>query len=1428
MIPIPELLSIYLQIKGWGLTTQLLKTVAAINEFKIQYQKLSDDELREQFRHFRAMVGSGVKPEDTEVCLFAIIREFTQRKIGVEHFEYNPYIHPDAYDEQLLAALVMRRGKIIQMNTGEGKTLVAPYQAIMDVLYGKRVIILSPNDHLSWRDAHSFAPLYQILDIKVSVVQPGMSVQDKMRAYQADVIYVSTEMLIFDFLRKNHSLTADANFPIPHDSIIIDEIDNVLMDQGSTHFQLVNPVDFDHKDFVDTLMFVRYFHELQDYTLDPLCKDVTFTMNGYNKITEISERIEMHPSLLRFYLKCAISAVSFYEKGREYLIKDKELIPIDSTTGRPHYGSSFEFGIQQSIEFKERVPLSYPNSVLSQITIQSFISRFKKISGMSGSAIQDCLEFKAMYHLDVIIIPPHKPCIRADYNDSVFAGKKDQIVAVVIDIQECVKAGRPVLVGTTNVRDAKALESFCSRKGIPVTLLTAENHFQEAEIIKHAGVSRRVTIVAKMAGRGVDIRLDDAAKKAGGLHVIGMGRSEMRRLDEQIKGRAGRQGDPGSSHFIISLEDDLLQTLGGVQVKKIMDRFGFDDGDEIQHPWITRAIRNAQRRIVIVSFYRRQTAFFRDEYLNRTRTDILMRRETLADSLDYSYKIPSIINQAVETMCGAGLAQNSAMLHELSHQTGLIIPPAIWSLQKRDKSAFATSLKQLLNNTFMERREIAGPYAFARERLILLRSIDYCWTLFIDQTARMVDETSSLSDMRSRFEILNILARQFMARDAQLFNDIDRTTMYYLLNIHKPEVLSRIKYWRGMGLTVGANGVPGLDDGVPVPEHVKRVYIKRSMGKDLPDSPVDSLLLPEVAFDATRSFEDLIGQYVAELASDNSKAHDIERIRSILVQFGKFTEAKEKGLEQVFDMLSAFIKSLKTMGIGFAVRRQHRAEIIGFYRYLCKHGNIRASYQITLEGKIKLRMQRIVRSLNNPMLYAQVALLTLAYLVFYYISQIPIAGFQFSHNPFMTNSSLDYLVRLVDQLFLCSSLSHVSYGLLGIMPYLAIRFVPIILSDGDSDIQFETPMLYAPAIFFFSVLATGFLILTANNAAAIPLTQKFMTGGSIFMATAFITLIIWSTQYLDLIGGVQVVILGNFTVALFRMISRGVFPVVATETWLYFFACASGFVLYILYYKYSYVQLEILASAKFDFEAGHIRETVNRIRFNTFYGGSQYLISFTLIVLLSFWFNWVLAWLRPGVSLSLMYYLWQPAVFVISVWLLLYKKMRFTLGVENVTSFLRKRDLFLKVPENFKMDEKVFLRQKFMRIFGLNIAFELAIISLIVGADAYLMQGKSDSFLIPLFFLTFFLFCFSYFLRTASQLFNAMFSSPGHFMLSRITLSPHMDTDANDSFMERLKAKYKLFKRLYSFVGHLLTISSILTVFLYCYRWVMHMIHRFF
>ncbi|MGF7478105.1 preprotein translocase subunit SecA [Campylobacter concisus] len=624
-----------------------IKRVAQINALEPTYEKMSDDELKIKFNELKAqVVEEKVTLNQILNDVFALVREASKRVLKMRHF-----------DVQLIGGMVLNDGRIAEMKTGEGKTLVATLPVILNAMSGKGVHVVTVNDYLAKRDATQMGELYNFLGLSVDVILSG-GYDDEVRqaAYNADITYGTNSEFGFDYLRDNMKFEAGQKVQRGHNFVIVDEVDSILIDEARTPLIISGPTNRTLDGYIRADQVAKQLTRgtpadpnvpgskpTGDFIVDEKNRTIMITEAGISKAEKlfgVENLYNLENAVLSHHLDQALKAHNLFEKDVHYVVKDGEVVIVDEFTGRLSEGRRFSEGLHQALEAKEGVKIQEESQTLADTTYQNYFRMYKKLAGMTGTAQTEATEFSQIYNLEVISIPTNVPVKRIDQNDLIYKTQNEKFKAVIDEVKKAHEKGQPVLVGTASIERSEVLHEMLKKAGIPHSVLNAKNHEKEAEIIAQAGVKGAVTIATNMAGRGVDIRINDEVRDLGGLYIIGTERHESRRIDNQLRGRAGRQGDPGMSRFYLSLEDNLLRIFGSDRIKAIMDRLGIDEGESIESRMVTRAVENAQKKVESLHFEARKHLLEYDDVANEQRKTIYKYRDELLDkSYDMSEKI---------------------------------------------------------------------------------------------------------------------------------------------------------------------------------------------------------------------------------------------------------------------------------------------------------------------------------------------------------------------------------------------------------------------------------------------------------------------------------------------------------------------------------------------------------------------------------------------------------------------------------------------------------------------------------------------------------------------------------------------------------------------------------------------------------------------
>jgi len=611
-----------------------------INDLEPVFVALSDAELAAKTPCFKEKIDNGASCDDILTEAFAAAREAARRTLGMRPF-----------DVQIIGGIVLHEGKIAEMKTGEGKTLAATLPLYLNALTGRGCHVVTVNDYLARRDAEWMGPVYLMMGLSVGVVVHGMDDTERRAAYHADITYGTNNEFGFDYLRDNMKFTLDDYVQRDFHYAIVDEVDSILIDEARTPLIISGPSEESTDKYYRINQVIPRLKKDQDYTIDEKSRTVALTEDGVARTEnalKVQNLYEPRNMEILHHVNQALKAHTLFKRDVDYVVKEGQVIIVDEFTGRIMPGRRYSDGLHQALEAKEHVKVERENQTLASITFQNYFRMYEKLAGMTGTADTEAAEFKKIYNLDVLIIPTNKPMIRQDHTDVIYKTEDEKFAAVIDEIRELHREGRPVLVGTISIAKSELLSKYLTRAGIKHHVLNAKNHEREAEIIAQAGQRSAVTISTNMAGRGTDIKLGEGVADLGGLHILGTERHESRRIDNQLRGRSGRQGDMGSSRFYLSLEDDLLRIFGAERISSIMNRVGMEEGEPIEHRLISRAIENAQKRVEGQNFDIRKHLLDYDDVMNRQRQVIYEQRKKVLRGEELWKDIESMLAEVIE------------------------------------------------------------------------------------------------------------------------------------------------------------------------------------------------------------------------------------------------------------------------------------------------------------------------------------------------------------------------------------------------------------------------------------------------------------------------------------------------------------------------------------------------------------------------------------------------------------------------------------------------------------------------------------------------------------------------------------------------------------------------------------------------------------
>ncbi|SFL45762.1 preprotein translocase subunit SecA [Pelosinus propionicus] len=712
---------------------RMMKYVEEVNTFESAMHKLSDISLSAKTGEFKRRLENGETLDDILPEAFAVVREASRRVLGMRHF-----------DVQLLGGITLHEGNIAEMRTGEGKTLVGTLATYLNALTGKGVHVVTVNDYLAKRDSEWMGKVYRFLGLTVGLIVHGLDFVDRKQAYHADITYGTNNEFGFDYLRDNMVIYAEQMVQRPLNYAIVDEVDSILIDEARTPLIISGPGEKSTELYHVLARITPKLKEGEDYTVDEKTRTVAPTESGIAKaekllgITNLYDHANIEMS---HHFNQALKAKGLMKRDRDYVVKDGEVVIVDEFTGRLMFGRRYSDGLHQSIEAKEGVKVERESQTLASITFQNYFRMYNKLSGMTGTAKTEEAEFRKIYKLDVITIPTNKEVSRTDLPDVIYKTTKAKYRAVVNSIVERHAKGQPVLVGTTSIVQSEHLSDMLKKKDVPHNVLNAKYHEMEAQIIAQAGQPGAVTIATNMAGRGTDIVLGEGVAELGGLHIIGTERHESRRIDNQLRGRAGRQGDPGSSHFYLSLEDDLMRLFGSDNIAAIMDKLGMEEDEPIEHSLITRSIEQAQKKVEGRNFDMRKHVLEYDDVMNQQREVIYGQRRQILTGEDMKenifHMIEKLINRGMELFADEKLYPEDWNTQGLVEYCEDIFAPEgqlkAEELGNLSRTELQEELLKVATDSYNAREALFGSVNMREmEKVVMLKVVDSKWMEHLD------------------------------------------------------------------------------------------------------------------------------------------------------------------------------------------------------------------------------------------------------------------------------------------------------------------------------------------------------------------------------------------------------------------------------------------------------------------------------------------------------------------------------------------------------------------------------------------------------------------------------------------------------------------------------------------------------------------------
>ncbi|HOC06175.1 MAG TPA: preprotein translocase subunit SecA [Bacillota bacterium] len=715
----------------------LMRIVEEINNLEPRFESLNTDALAAKTGEFKERLARGETLDGLLPEAYALVREAAKRALGQR-----------PYDVQVLGGIVLHQGRIAEMKTGEGKTLALTMPAYLNALEGKGVHVVTVNDYLARFHSQWMGKVYNLLGLEVGLIVHGIEPQERRRSYEADITYGTNNEFGFDYLRDNMVLYKEHLVQRPLHFAIVDEVDSILIDEARTPLIISGAIDQDTSQYYRYVRLVPRLRPGKDYTVDEKARTVALTEEGVaavEKALNLENLFDAVNMEISHHVNQALKAHVLMKRDRDYVVKDGQVIIVDEFTGRLMFGRRYSNGLHQAIEAKEGVKIERESQTLASITLQNYFRMYTKLSGLTGTAKTEEDEFRKIYGMDVVVVPTNRPMIRKDLPDVVYRSEKGKFKAVVDEIVARHRTGQPLLVGTISIEKSEMLSDMLKKRGIPHDVLNAKQHEREAEIVAQAGRKGAVTIATNMAGRGTDIILEEGVAELGGLHIIGTERHEARRIDNQLRGRSGRQGDPGSSQFFISLEDDLMRLFGSERFMGMMDRLGMDDSIPIEHPLLSKAIESAQKRVEGRNFDIRKHVLEYDDVLNQQREVIYRQRREILEGGNIKNQvqkmIDAVIERAVNTWASPDVYVDEYDLKGLVEyvENYILVPGSVKQSDFAGKhsSEIQDLLRKRARELYAIREEAIGSEVMRElERVVVLRTVDRKW---MDQLVAMDD-----------------------------------------------------------------------------------------------------------------------------------------------------------------------------------------------------------------------------------------------------------------------------------------------------------------------------------------------------------------------------------------------------------------------------------------------------------------------------------------------------------------------------------------------------------------------------------------------------------------------------------------------------------------------------------------------------------------
>ncbi len=769
---------------------RILPIADKIDALEGSIQKLSNEELKGKTEEFKNRINNG---EDLDSILpeaFAVVREASVRTLGIKHFR-----------EQLIGGVVLHQGRIAEMKTGEGKTLAATLPAYLNALTGKGVHVVTVNDYLAKRDREWMGKIYEFLGITVGVITHELNNDERRAAYNCDITYGTNNEFGFDYLRDNMVVYKEEMVQRELNFSIVDEVDSILIDEARTPLIISGQGEKSTEFYKVADYFVKTLVAEEDFTIDEKAKSAMLTDNGIKKAEKyfhLENYADADNMEIQHHVTQALKANYIMKKDKDYMVKDREVIIVDEFTGRLMEGRRYSDGLHQAIEAKEGAKVERESKTLATITFQNYFRMYTKLSGMTGTALTEETEFREIYGLDVIVIPTHMPVVREDFQDVVYKTVKGKYMSIIEDISESYKKGQPVLVGTVSIEKSEELSALLKKKGIPHQVLNAKYHEKEAEIVSHAGEKGMVTIATNMAGRGTDIKLGDEVTALGGLKIIGTERHESRRIDNQLRGRSGRQGDPGSSKFYISLEDDLMRIFASEKLEGLIDKLGLEENEAIESKMVTKAIESAQKKVEGNNFDVRKTLLGYDDVMNKQREIIYSQRYQVLSGENLKEQVETMIKGSIESAVNSHITgqdetfneELKALIGYMEDLLGIHGQVKVEELEKLSNDEIIEKFDNIAFDIYKKKEDdFTSDHMREVERVVLLKVVDTKWMDHIDN----MDHLKQGIGLRAYKQQDPVQAYQFEGSNMfdEMINNIKVDTVRMLMHVQSEKTPER-------------------------------------------------------------------------------------------------------------------------------------------------------------------------------------------------------------------------------------------------------------------------------------------------------------------------------------------------------------------------------------------------------------------------------------------------------------------------------------------------------------------------------------------------------------------------------------------------------------------------------------------------------------